>query len=53
MECKETIIFGDDRGDNCCTFRCELERGHEGPHQESGTIPDGKKMVKYVLTWVR
>lgn len=45
--CKANIVFGDDNGDNDCTFNCELEEGHKHDHKESGTM-DGKK---YILTW--
>ena len=36
--CKSTIVFGDDYGDNNCTFHCQLELGHPGKHQENGNM---------------
>ena len=32
--CGATLRIGDDFGDNECTFRCQLAKGHEGNHQE-------------------
>lgn len=37
-KCKSTMEFGDDLGDNSCTFHCQLESGHEGRHKESGVL---------------
>jgi hypothetical protein len=48
MRCKALMIFGDDHGDNECTFRCELEEGHEGPHRESGSM---YSKFPYTLQW--
>ena len=59
-KCKATISFGDDYQDNECTFHCQLEEGHEGPHKEEGysmqhpTVVkffEGKASPKFVLTW--
>jgi len=47
IKCKATIEFGDDFGDNTCTFHCELEKGHKGLHKETGT----QYGVPYTLTW--
>ena len=47
-KCKALIIFGDDYGDNTCTFHCQLPEGHEGPHQEKGEMY-GK--YPYCLMW--
>jgi hypothetical protein len=47
-KCKSTVVFGDDHGDNCCTFHCELEEGHEGDHRETGTRSEA---WPYDLTW--
>ena len=33
-ECNAHLRIGDDYGDNCATMRCQLEPGHNGPHQE-------------------
>jgi hypothetical protein len=32
--CNAHLILGDDHGDNDCTFKCQLEKGHSGPHNE-------------------
>lgn len=45
--CNAEMIFGDDYGDNPCTFRCGLPAGHSGPHEEKGTLY-GKR---YILKW--
>lgn len=34
-QCNARLIIGDDYGDNSSTFRCQLEPGHEGMHEES------------------
>lgn len=34
MKCMAELHIGDDYGDNQATIRCQLEVGHEGPHQE-------------------
>jgi hypothetical protein len=33
-ECNERIELADDYGDNVCTIRCPLPKGHEGLHIE-------------------
>jgi hypothetical protein len=47
-KCNAVIKFGDDYGDNDCTFHCELEEGHEGKHLETGTV---RGTIPYSLTW--
>ena len=47
MICKKTIVFGDDEGDNCCTFHCQKNDRHSGEHIEKG-VQYGKK---YILKW--
>ena len=47
MKCKEMIVFGDDEGDNSCTFHCQKNERHSGHHIEEG-VQYGKK---YVLIW--
>ena len=37
-KCENKIAFGDDFGDNVCTFVCGLGVGHSGRHQEVGTL---------------
>lgn len=49
--CKATIKFGDDFGDNSCTFHCQLEAGHEGSHKEAGDMGYGVLPMPYTLTW--
>ncbi|MBE3128793.1 MAG: hypothetical protein IMZ60_03840 [Actinobacteria bacterium] len=48
VNCKATIEFGDDFGDNETTFHCKLLEGHKGKHQEKGNMYD--KQV-YNLEW--
>ncbi|MFA5132610.1 MAG: hypothetical protein WC444_04810 [Candidatus Paceibacterota bacterium] len=52
MKCSATLRLGDDYGDNTSTFRCQLEEGHQGPHQEvfKHTGVSGKE-GKVVVTW--
>jgi hypothetical protein len=45
--CKETLIFATDLGDGETTFTCQLEKGHEGSHKESGKV----YRKSYELTW--
>jgi hypothetical protein len=49
--CRATIVFGDDFGDNSTTFHCQLIKGHDGPHQESGDMGYGVVPLPYTLTW--
>jgi hypothetical protein len=51
MPCGATIEFGDDFGDNVTTFRCRLEAGHPGPHEEKGNMGWGAVPMPYTLTW--
>jgi len=46
-KCKSKIVFGDDFGDNDCTFHCQLEKNHKGKHRETGTMSE----QKYILEW--
>jgi len=45
--CGETMSFGDDFGDNNCTFFCQLRRGHAGAHLEVGELHG----QHYDVTW--
>lgn len=45
--CKAVLIFGDDYGDNECTFHCQLEEGHGGAHMETGDQDE----KDYVMVW--
>lgn len=45
--CNETIEFGDDEGDNTCTFHCQLPFNHIGQHEETGN----QYNKKYRLVW--
>jgi hypothetical protein len=47
-KCQAIMIFGDDHGDNECTFRCELEEDHKGSHRESGSM---RSTFPYTLQW--
>lgn len=54
--CGETIGFQDDEGENETTFICELPRGHEGMHVETGVLEvqgeDGNKENRlFTITW--
>ena len=56
--CGARIEFGDDRGDNSCTFKCQRERDHAGPHRESGaqdafTARSHAYKIPYSLVWPR
>lgn len=51
MRCKTIIKFGDDYGDNCSTFHCQLEEGHTGKHREVGDMGYGKEPIPYILEW--
>lgn len=46
-QCEATIEFGDDEGDNSCSFACELRAGHIGPHIESGELYG----QQFAMTW--
>jgi len=46
-KCNAEIVFGDDFGDNSCTFRCGLPKGHLGSHREEG----GAEGKDYILEW--
>ncbi|EGQ60915.1 hypothetical protein GGI1_03391 [Acidithiobacillus sp. GGI-221] len=35
--CGRHMSIADDMGDNEASIRCQLPRGHEGPHQEQYT----------------
>ena len=48
-QCKATIQFGDDHGDNHCTFHCQREEGHKGKHQEKSILYD---QFPYTLEWM-
>jgi hypothetical protein len=50
-KCKAIIRFGDDEGDNCTTFHCQLDEGHEGEHSERGDMGYGVKEIPYTLIW--
>ena len=47
IHCEATIVFGDDHGDNDCTFHCKLEPHHIGKHAEFGDQYD----KPYRLEW--
>ena len=51
--CGATIEFGDDEGDNICTFHCTLPKGHDGLHRECGAGDFGGSGVdvSYTVTW--
>ncbi len=48
-KCGATIEFGDDYGDNTATFHCKLPKGHEGKHEETGSLYG----QPYILTWLK
>ena len=47
-QCLSIARFGDDYGDNSCTFHCQLPKGHEGDHEEKGNMYNE---WSYVLHW--
>ena len=49
--CQAVIRFGDDYGDNCSTFHCQREAGHEGKHREVGDMGYGVSPIPYTLEW--
>ena len=50
--CKSIIQFGDDYGDNSTTFHCQLDKGHNGPHQEKGDMSYKEDYTEpYTLEW--
>lgn len=52
MKCSAIIEFGDDYGDNTCTFRCQLNEGHSDKHREIGNMGYGpEEQIPYVLEW--
>jgi hypothetical protein len=51
MKCKAIIKFGDDYGDNCSTFHCQLEKGHQGKHKEVGDMGYDERPIPYILEW--
>jgi len=50
--CKAKIRFGDDYGDNCSTFHCQLEEGHTDEHIEKGNMGDEEQRIPYILSWL-
>jgi hypothetical protein len=50
-KCGAILSLGDDMGDNDCTFKCQLEKGHEGLHQENSTQEHQGKTGSVVMTW--
>jgi len=50
--CKAKIRFGDDYGDNCSTFHCQLEEGHTDEHIEKGNMGDEERQIPYILSWL-
>lgn len=46
--CSASLRMGDDFGDNPCTFKCKLPKGHEGLHIEHGNFINKHP---YVFTW--
>ena len=46
-ECNAHLYLGDDYGDNECTMRCHLPKGHSGLHEEKGR----QKTNPFTITW--
>lgn len=46
-ECNAHLYICDDYGDNDATMRCQLEKGHDGPHKEVFDRND----TEVVITW--
>lgn len=53
-KCKSSIEFGDDYGDNSCTFHCQLKIGHQGPCIEAAIMTglEDEPDKHYGLMWV-
>lgn len=51
MKCEATIVFRHDFGGNHTTFHCQLDRGHEGPHQEKSDVGWEKYGMPYAMKW--
>jgi len=56
--CRARLEFGDDYGDNTCTFKCQRESGHAGDHRESGaqtgfTAGGYAYEIPYSVIWPR
>ena len=50
--CVGSIEIGDDYGDNGATIRCQLKKGHKGPHSEKFVTDDEKSNnVDVTITW--
>lgn len=47
-KCKAIMVFGDDYGDNDCTFHCQLPEGHEGEHVKIGNM---YRKFPYFIQW--
>ena len=47
-KCESIMQFGDDFGDNHCTFHCQLEKNHQGKHREEGVMYEE---YPYVVEW--
>ena len=43
--CSAAFKFGDDYGDNPCTFHCQRVNRHAGKHSESGVLAGEKWIV--------
>jgi len=46
-ECNAHLYLGDDYGDNQTTIRCQLPKGHEGPHTEWFYRGEGKVTIAW------
>ncbi len=52
--CKVSMDIGDNFGDNSATMRCQLLRGHKGPHQEQWSGFANRGLIfEATLTWVQ
>ena len=48
-ECNAHLYLGDDWGDNVCTIRCQLPKGHRGLHKERGRLLENP----FTITWYK
>jgi hypothetical protein len=53
MCCPAKLAIGDDHGDNEATMHCQLEDGHEGPHEERYDTTDSDGHAQVVVQWTR
>lgn len=53
--CTGKLEIGDNYGDNSATMKCQLLKGHRGPHQEQWNGYGNRRglVIHATLTWVQ